>query len=109
MGPNDFIARCGEKGDEFVILLDASLDQAKQKPGESLSRLENRNFEYQFDGQKRPMSIAVSYGLAECGMQDSQEQLTRRADQEMYDEKNRRKTLVSSGPNASERSSKAAG
>jgi diguanylate cyclase (GGDEF)-like protein len=73
MGPNDFIARCGEKGDEFAILLDALLGQATETLHESLLRLENTEFWYQSDGQKRPMKIAVSFGLAECGMQDSQE------------------------------------
>lgn len=108
-GPNDFIARCGEKGDEFAILLDASLDQAKQKLGDSLLRLQNEEFEYQIDGQKRPMRIAVSFGLAECGMQDTKEQLTRRADQEMYGAKKRRKKQESSEPNTSESSTEAAG
>lgn len=109
MGPNDFIARWGEKGDEFAILLDTSLDQANQTLGDSLSRLEKTNFEYQVDGQKQLMRITVSYGLAECGTHDSQEQLTRRADQDMYDAKNRRKNRISSGPDSFQRSHTAAG
>ncbi len=109
LDPNDFIARCGEKGDEFVILLYASLDQAKQRLGELLLRLENKNFDYEFDGQKRVMSIPVSYGLAECGILDSQEHLTHRADQEMYEEKNRRKNQASSGRTDPRANRKAAG
>jgi diguanylate cyclase (GGDEF)-like protein len=84
---NDFIARYG--GDEFAVLIE------KMDRPMALERVENfrKNLsKVRFVSHKKgELRLTVSSGVAEARPDDTPETLIERADQAMYDEKNRKK------------------
>ena len=85
---NDFIARYG--GDEFAVIIE-KMDKAM-----AVDRLEafKKNLsKIRFVSHKKgELRITVSGGVAEATAQDSPEEVIERADQEMYKDKNTKKT-----------------
>jgi len=83
---SDFIARYG--GEEFVILLDdTELSQAEPKFSELLGKIAGSNYFYKQDEkseEQRVVAFTSSCGLAEFTVDESAEDLLRRADEALY-------------------------
>lgn len=80
---DDVLARYG--GEEFVVMLsDLQLAQAEAKFTELLAGIAKSNYEYKKDGEECTVSFTASCGLAEFDMNESAEDLLRRADEALY-------------------------
>lgn len=80
---SDFLARYG--GEEFVIMLsDIDLAQAETKFTELLGKIAASNYEYNAGDEPRVVSFTASCGLAEFTLDESAEDLLRRADEALY-------------------------
>ena len=83
---NDFLARFG--GEEFVILLDGlNAAQAQTKFSDVLQRLAATSYDYEIAGGVDSISFTASCGLAECGADEPEETLLKRADEALYEAK----------------------
>lgn len=80
---SDFLARYG--GEEFAILLDdIELSQAEPKFTELLGKIAGSNYWYKIDEEQRVVAFTASCGLAESTVDESAEDLLRRADEALY-------------------------
>jgi diguanylate cyclase (GGDEF)-like protein len=89
----DFLARYG--GEEFVIMLtDVTLTQAERRFSELLSSMSACNYSFS-DGKKEcVIGFTASCGLAEFNLEESGEDLLRRADEALYSAKRTGKNRV---------------
>jgi len=79
----DFLARYG--GEEFVIMLaDMELSQAEARFTELLGKIAASNYEYKVENEERIVTFTASCGLAEFTIEESAEELLRRADEALY-------------------------
>jgi diguanylate cyclase (GGDEF)-like protein len=80
---NDVIGRWG--GDEFVIVVDAGLEEARSR----MDRTRRIFGNYKFNSGKGPVTVILnaSIGIAEWDGKESHAELLARADKGMYDEK----------------------
>jgi diguanylate cyclase len=89
----DFLGRYG--GEEFVIMLaDVQAAQAEQRFTDLLSKICNSTYSYKLGGEERAVQFSVSCGLAEFVMDESGEDLLRRADEALYSAKRTGKNKV---------------
>jgi diguanylate cyclase len=80
---SDFLARYG--GEEFVIMArDVELPQAEAIFTELLAKIAACNYEYRQDEEDRIVTFTASCGLAEFALEESAEDLLRRADEALY-------------------------
>ncbi len=90
---SDFLARYG--GEEFVIMLtDFELPQADSKFTELLGKIAACSYEYKKDGENCEVAFTVSCGLAEFSLDETGEELLRRADEALYEAKRTGKNRV---------------
>jgi diguanylate cyclase (GGDEF)-like protein len=90
---SDFLARYG--GEEFVILLsDLDLSKAEAKFTELLSKMAACNYEYDIGLERHVLTFTASCGLAEFSLEESAEDLLRRADEALYQAKRAGKNRV---------------
>jgi diguanylate cyclase (GGDEF)-like protein len=81
--PTDFLARYG--GEEFVVMItEFTLSQAEARFGELLRDIANCNYTYTREDGECGIAFTVSCGLAEFSVQESGEDLLRRADEALY-------------------------
>lgn len=89
----DFVARYG--GEEFAILLDgADLTQAESRLSQVLEEIATRSFEYEMNGERRSVRFTVSCGVSQLTSHDSESDLVQRADQALYEAKNKGRNRV---------------
>ncbi len=80
---SDFLARYG--GEEFVMMLtDFELPQAEAKFTELLGKIAGCSYEYKNGDQDCAVTFTVSCGLAEFTLEETGEDLLRRADEALY-------------------------
>jgi len=92
----DFLGRYG--GEEFVVMLtDFDLTQAEERFTDLLSQIAACNFDYPRDGQICVVTFTVSCGLAEFSIDETAEDLVRRADEALYEAKRTGKNRVVAG------------
>jgi diguanylate cyclase (GGDEF)-like protein len=90
---SDVLARYG--GEEFVIMLtDFELSQAEAKFTELLAKIAQSTYEYKKDDEDCAVSFTVSCGLAEFTLDETAEDLLRRADEALYAAKKTGKNRV---------------
>jgi diguanylate cyclase (GGDEF)-like protein len=90
---SDFLARYG--GEEFVIMLtDFDLSQAEAKFTELLAKIAQSSYEYQKDEEICAVAFTVSCGMAEFTLDETGEDLLRRADEALYSAKRTGKNKV---------------
>jgi diguanylate cyclase len=89
----DFGARYG--GEEFaVILADAALHQAEERFQRVLHDIADRSYDYDADDERRSVRFTVSCGLAELTAHETAEALIGRADQALYEAKQKGRNRV---------------
>ncbi len=89
----DFLGRYG--GEEFVIMLaDFDLTQAEPRFNELVSKIAACAFDYSKDAQIYVVSFTVSCGLAEFSLDETGEELLRRADDALFEAKRTGKNRV---------------
>ena len=89
----DFVARYG--GEEFAMLLDgADLAQAEVRLKQVLEEISTRSFEYEMNGERRSVRFTVSCGVSQLQPQDSGQDLVQRADQGLYEAKQKGRNRV---------------
>jgi diguanylate cyclase (GGDEF)-like protein len=90
---SDFLARYG--GEEFAILLaDVDLSRAEAKFTDLLGKIASCNYEYEIGTEHYALTFTASGGLAEFALDESQEELVRRADEALYIAKSTGKNRV---------------
>src|SRR2546426_108741 len=91
--PIDFLARYG--GEEFVILMtDVQMPQAEAKFTELLAKIAGCTYEYEKENETCSVSFTVSCGVTESSLDDTAEELIRRAGEALYGAKNTGKNRV---------------
>lgn len=89
----DFVARYG--GEEFAVVLQgADLHNAEKRMKQVLEEISSRSFEYELDGQKRSVRFTVSCGASQLTAPDADTDLVRRADQALYEAKQKGRNRV---------------
>jgi diguanylate cyclase len=88
----DFVARYG--GEEFAAILDTGVGPAETRFTQVLSEIAGRSYEYEDNGEHRSVRFTVSCGLAELTDKDTAEDLVHRADQALYDAKQKGRNRV---------------
>jgi diguanylate cyclase len=79
----DVLARYG--GEEFVVMLaDVTLPQAEAKFTELLANMSGCNYAYKKDNEECSVVFTASCGLAEFKIEETGEDLVRRADEALY-------------------------
>jgi diguanylate cyclase (GGDEF)-like protein len=94
----DVCARYG--GDEFAILMPSS-DHASALA--CAERIRQRVAEYEIRDDRHPVRLTMSIGVAVIEPEDTPSDLTRRADQYLYQAKSEGKNLVRMGPGPASR------
>jgi diguanylate cyclase len=90
---SDILARYG--GEEFVVMLtDFELPQAEAKFTELLQKIAQCSYEYQKEDENCSVSFTVSCGMAEFTIDETAEDLLRRADEALYAAKKAGKNRV---------------
>ncbi|MCC7010620.1 MAG: GGDEF domain-containing protein [Acidobacteria bacterium] len=90
---SDFVARYG--GEEFaVILKGADLRQAETRLTQVLREIASRSYEYEVDGDARSVRFTVSCGVTQLTANDSAAVLIQRADQALYEAKQKGRNRV---------------
>ncbi len=90
---SDFLARYG--GEEFVIMLtDFELPHAEAKFTDLLAKIAACNYEYKKGDRDCQVGFTVSCGLAEFSLDETAEDLLRRADEALYEAKRTGKNRV---------------
>jgi diguanylate cyclase len=93
MRPEDLVARYG--GEEFAILMaDSSIRQAEPRLREITRFISAEVYEFEHQGRLERLSYTVSAGATESMSGDSPETIIKRADEGMYEAKNRGKNCV---------------
>lgn len=82
--PRDFVCRWG--GDEFVALLECPLANAEARATE-IAQLLSRPYQLGVDGTLLEVAIGVSVGVVERLPDESADQVLKRADEAMYQDK----------------------
>lgn len=98
LASDDFMARWGDKGDEFVLLLKRPLTDANTFLRTCISNLATTEFQFESNGTKRPIKATVSCGLAEFRSEDDKDRLVRKANDAMHEAKNEGKNRVVVSP-----------
>ena len=89
----DFVARYG--GEEFAaILADADIAQAENRFTQVLKDIAVRSYEYDQDGQHKSVRFTVSCGVAQLAQTDTEQDLIHRADQALYEAKQKGRNRV---------------
>lgn len=81
---NDFMARWGDKGDEFVLLLRRPLSDAQTYLNTCILALSELQLEFEVNNTKRPVSATVSCGAAEFALDDDKDRLVEKANRAMH-------------------------
>jgi diguanylate cyclase (GGDEF)-like protein len=90
---SDFLARYG--GEEFVIMLsDFALAEAEAKLTELLAQIAKCSYEYKKGDEDCSVAFTVSCGMAEFTLDETAEDLLRRADEALYTAKKTGKNRV---------------
>jgi len=89
----DFVARYG--GEEFgVILSDTDLSNAEARFTQVLKEIAKRSYEFQQDGEQKSVRFTVSCGVSQLTDKDSEQDLIQRADQALYEAKQKGRNRV---------------
>jgi diguanylate cyclase (GGDEF)-like protein len=89
----DFVARYG--GEEFVVLLGgATASQVESRLRDVVAGIAGSCYEYELLGRKERVCFTVSCGLTDLQDGDTEESLTARADEALYDAKRKGKNRV---------------
>jgi diguanylate cyclase (GGDEF)-like protein len=89
----DFVARYG--GEEFaVVLMDADLPNAEGRLRQVLEDIAGRSYEYDAEGERRSVRFTVSCGVSQLAAYDTERDLIQRADQGLYEAKQRGRNRV---------------
>lgn len=90
---NDFVARYG--GEEFVVMMaDIELSQANERLAELLANMSRFRYTYTKEQDEYSVTFTASCGLAEFTLNESGEELLRRADEALYEAKRTGKNRV---------------
>jgi diguanylate cyclase (GGDEF)-like protein len=89
----DFVARYG--GEEFaVILADVDLHQAEDRFVQVLKQIASRSYEFDLEGETKSVRFTVSCGVSQLVPSDSDKDLIGRADQALYEAKQKGRNRV---------------
>ncbi len=89
----DFVARYG--GEEFAVLLGAATAaQVEERMREVVAGIAGSSYEYELLGKKERVCFTISCGLTDLQDGDTEETLTQRADEALYDAKRKGKNRV---------------
>lgn len=90
---NDLVARYG--GEEFAVILGIDLRQAEERFTKVLENVASRSYDYEEDGAVKSVRFTVSCGLTQLTDSDGVDDLIGRADQALYDAKQKGRNRVS--------------
>jgi diguanylate cyclase len=89
----DFVARYG--GEEFAVLLaNATASQVEERMKQVLANIAGSCYEYELLGKKERVRFTLSCGLTDLLPHESQEEFIQRADDALYEAKNKGKNRV---------------
>jgi diguanylate cyclase (GGDEF)-like protein len=89
---DDVVARYG--GEEFAVILGIDLRQAEERFTKVLESVAGRSYDYEENGTTKSIRFTVSCGLTQLTDGDSAEDFIGRADQALYDAKNKGRNRV---------------
>jgi GGDEF domain-containing protein len=88
------MARWGDKGDEFVLLLRRPLSDAQAYLNMCISALSELQLEFEVNNTKRPLSATVSCVAAEFALDDDKDRIVEKSNRAMHRDKKQGKNRL---------------